>query len=337
MIYIKGMPKISVIIPVYNAEKYIDDCIDSVLKQTFQDFELILIDDGSKDRSFEICKLWSNKDKRIKVFSQHNSGASAARNLGLDEAKGEWIVFVDSDDKVLSGYLSDLYEATQGNSEIVLCVDGISVYRNGQWEENKRFSNLICDVSDANKLFGDIQLHRYGFSVGKLYKKSIIDFETLRFDEKVCIAEDMFFMVNYLLAVYKRKGSKIAFVDKCNYEYYVHSGSLSTSSSSFEKEFYSYQEYKNIVIGKLKRSFVIDTKTEINISQPLAYYTDRCLNAIFHKPQSKDWMKQLSLLDRKEYQKYKNCDNLYEVILKFLFVHHYWRVFGFCRNLIAFF
>ena len=217
------MPKISVIIPVYNAEKYIDDCIDSVLKQTFEDFELLLIDDGSKDSSLDICKDWANKDKRIKIFNQTNSGASAARNKGLEEAMGDWVVFIDSDDKVKTGYLSTLLVAVLETPNVYMCIDGVSVYRNGKWAENKSFNNLVCDVSDANKLFGDIQLHRYGFSVGKLYKKDIIDSEKLRFNEKVCIAEDMMFMVNYLIALYKIRGSKVAFIDKCNYEYYVHS------------------------------------------------------------------------------------------------------------------
>ena len=84
-------PKISVIVPVYNVEKYLRRCIDSILVQTFTDFELLLIDDGSKDKSGEICDEYAKKDKRVRVFHKVNGGVSSARNLGLDYAKGQWI------------------------------------------------------------------------------------------------------------------------------------------------------------------------------------------------------------------------------------------------------
>ena len=99
-------PKISVIVPVYNAEKSLCRCIDSILTQTYQDFELLLIDDGSKDSSGAICDSYVAKDSRIKVFHKPNGGVSSARNLGIDNAQGEWLTFVDADD-----YLSyDAYE-----------------------------------------------------------------------------------------------------------------------------------------------------------------------------------------------------------------------------------
>ena len=98
-------PKISVIVPVYNVEKYLCRCIDSILAQTFTDFELLLIDDGSKDSSGEICEEYAGKDARIRVFHRQNGGVSTARNLGIDKAKGEWIYFVDSDDVVLPSAL----------------------------------------------------------------------------------------------------------------------------------------------------------------------------------------------------------------------------------------
>ena len=99
-------PKISVIVPVYNAEQYLPHCIDSILAQTFTDFELLLIDDGSKDNSSKICDEYEEKDKRVKVFHKKNGGVSSARNLGLDKAHGEWICFCDSDDCLKSNYLS---------------------------------------------------------------------------------------------------------------------------------------------------------------------------------------------------------------------------------------
>lgn len=100
-------PKISVIVPVYNTEKYLHRCIDSILAQTFTDFELLLIDDGSKDNSGTICDEYAAKDSRVRVFHKENGGVSSARNLGLDNAKGEWISFVDSDDYTDSYFLEN--------------------------------------------------------------------------------------------------------------------------------------------------------------------------------------------------------------------------------------
>ena len=95
-------PQISVIVPVYNAEKYLRRCVDSILAQTFTNFELLLIDDGSKDKSGEICDEYARKDNRVKVFHKENGGVSSARNVGLDNAQGEWICFCDADDWMLS-------------------------------------------------------------------------------------------------------------------------------------------------------------------------------------------------------------------------------------------
>ena len=102
-------PQISVIVPVYNAEKWLRRCVDSILAQTFTDFELLLIDDGSTDGSPAICDEYAQRDSRIKVFYQKNSGVSAARNSGLDHARGEWILFVDADDYLYEDVVSEKF------------------------------------------------------------------------------------------------------------------------------------------------------------------------------------------------------------------------------------
>ena len=100
---------ISVIVPVYNTEKYLHRCVDSILAQTFTDFELLLIDDGSTDSSGAICDEYAQKDSRVRVFHKENGGVSSARNLGLDKAKGKWVTFVDSDDWIKESFLNKLY------------------------------------------------------------------------------------------------------------------------------------------------------------------------------------------------------------------------------------
>ena len=102
-----NVPEISIIVPVYKVEEYLSQCIDSILVQTFTNFELLLVDDGSPDRCGEMCEEYAQKDERIRVFHQENAGVSTARNKGLAEAYGKYIVFVDSDDYILPAYLED--------------------------------------------------------------------------------------------------------------------------------------------------------------------------------------------------------------------------------------
>ena len=116
-------PKISIIVPVYNAEKYLRQCMDSILNQSFQDFELLLIDDGSKDDSGIICDEYAKKDKRISVWHQENQGVSVARNVGLEHAQGEWIYFPDSDDIVVENAL-EIMMKRYGLANIFLKMNG---------------------------------------------------------------------------------------------------------------------------------------------------------------------------------------------------------------------
>ena len=104
------MPEISIIVPVYKVEKYLRHCVDSILAQTFTDFELLLIDDGSPDNSGAICDEYAEKDNRVRVFHKENGGVSSARNLGLDNARGTYIMFCDSDDYVADNWAEKLYE-----------------------------------------------------------------------------------------------------------------------------------------------------------------------------------------------------------------------------------
>lgn len=315
---------ISVITPVYNSDLYLNACIESVLCQSYQDFEFLIIDDGSTDNSKDIIRDWALKDNRVVPIFQENSGASSARNHGLDIAKGEFVVFVDSDDYVTQTYLRDLIDMISDNEDVVLGVSGHSVFYNGTFSHHHQFPKCSCFVCDYKTIFQDISLHRFGFPWGKIFRRNIIEKYYLRFDENVCIAEDMMFLMHYLISVKLDPRALILFSDVCNYNYLVHQGSLSTSSSSFENELYSYNEYRS-TINQLKIQFRIDDcQIELLLFSPIAYYADRCLNAIFQRPISSDWKEKLGLIDREEYQRYKRCNTKYESFLKFLFVHHFW-------------
>ena len=194
-----NQPQISVIVPVYNVEKYLSRCIESILSQTFTDFELLLIDDGSTDRSGEICDEYAKKDTRIRVFHKENSGVSAARNLGLDNAKGEWISFVDSDDWVENDYLEKLIQGK--NFELIFV--GIQSYNNTM-STNRILANFekteiyVDDINIENKIINN-DLLAIGFCWGKLYKKFILTLYHIRFNESISNHEDHIFYFDYLL------------------------------------------------------------------------------------------------------------------------------------------
>ena len=140
------MPKISVIVPVYKVEKYLNRCVDSILSQTFTDFELILVDDGSPDKCGEICEEYANKDSRIHVIHQKNGGLSAARNTGIDWANAnsnsKWITFIDSDDWVHHEYLKQLLETANARN-VDICVCNYTSCPEGSEPVERRHTNEI--------------------------------------------------------------------------------------------------------------------------------------------------------------------------------------------------
>lgn len=179
------MPVISIIIPVYNAASYLHECIDSVLKQSMMDFELLLIDDGSTDGSGEICDDYALKESRIRVFHQANQGVSVARNAGLAQTKGEWVTFVDADDYLLPKALEVLYQAAIANDADFIY--GNIIRRDGQ-----------CDKIVLSNLKNKTWINNYGklshFGLwGCLFKTSVIKKNKVSFMEGQAYGEDMIF------------------------------------------------------------------------------------------------------------------------------------------------
>lgn len=201
-------PKISVIVPVYNVEKYLRRCIDSILAQAFTDFELLLIDDGSKDKSGEICDEYAVKDKRVRVFHKENGGVSSARNIGLDYSKGGYVGFVDADDWLEVNYLQNLIQSFETNVDLVECS---YIY---EGTDIMKFKTEF-DVLDSNhylmKLFTNGRFYE-GFLWGKLFKRRLIG--DLRFETDLAYNEDRVFIAHYLL-----KCNKIKAFKDCLYHY----------------------------------------------------------------------------------------------------------------------
>lgn len=237
------MPIISVIVPVYKVEKYISRCIESIVNQTFVDFELLLINDGSPDCSGSICDRWAEKDKRIRVFHQKNAGVSAARNYGMNQARGKYIVFVDSDDWVLRDYLKDLYEivcSQQGRGLIIQGAHRITV-------DNIHLSGILLpqryfSFAEIGKAFIENNICEVGYPWAKIYVRSILSSHSIQFDEKINCCEDLLFMYQYLFYC-----DYLMLSHSQNYIYVKYASSLSTNIHSFDSEYACFMLYQQLL------------------------------------------------------------------------------------------
>lgn len=203
------MPKVSIIVPVYNTEQYLSRCIDSILAQTFDDFELILVNDGSTDNSGKICEEYAQKDNRIKVIHKENGGVSSARNLGLDEAKGEWITFIDSDDYISDTYLSDFPKNEMNDMEIcgIVSFNG-QMFISSQQETNYSGKKLA-------QFYEELFCYRANTSpCAKIIKREVIKTNNIYFDTNMKLTEDTLFILNLLNFI-----NAIQIISNTNYYY----------------------------------------------------------------------------------------------------------------------
>lgn len=192
------MAKVSVVVPVYNAEKTLERCLDSIVGQTFSDIELVLVNDGSRDASLRICEDYAARDRRIKVFSQENQGPSTARNTGIDHAGGDYLYFVDSDDYIASDAIKRLYTAAvSSGAEVTVC--GLYYVKNGVEKEHEIiYDPGIYEGESAGKIAIDLLSdHSYRFlppySVIRLIRRDVLEQPRLRFTEGIIRSEDYLF------------------------------------------------------------------------------------------------------------------------------------------------
>lgn len=253
--------KISIIIPVYNSEKFLGKCLDSVVAQSYADFEVLLINDGSTDTSGAICDDFASKDKRINVLHKKNGGVSVARNLGLDNAKGEWICFVDSDDYLEISYLKALIDSIKNNDSIDLAIHGLKrISRKG--ENIVTFGNHTIKADDYHTLFEKIEIFKYGYPFSKFYRRDLITQFDIRFPENYSFAEDLSFFLNYI------SYSKIIKFDNiANYNYASNENSLSRTFKNTEEYWNRYTDYKNILKYRFSSIFDDIYKTKNSYSE----------------------------------------------------------------------
>ena len=224
-------PAISIIIPVYNAENYLRRCIDSVLSQSFTDFELILVDDGSNDKSPQICDEYASQDTRVRVIHKANGGVSAARNDGLDIAKGEYITFIDSDDWVERDYLSTLsnyrdYDIVFFSHRLIYEDGYISEFLFEAKEGDKQ--NIWEIVASLRK--NAVGSNFYGYTWNKMFRRDIIEKYKIRFIEGLRISEDEVYTLDYCT-----HAKSIKVLPLCLYNYRVLGTGLTATKNSADE------------------------------------------------------------------------------------------------------
>ena len=220
-------PKVSVIVPVYNTEKYLQQCITSITSQTIREIEIIIVDDGSREECAVLCDSLAKTDDRIKVIHKENAGPGFARNTGIEAAMGEYIGFVDSDDYIKPEMYDVLYNAAlKNNADLVVSgisfVGGNTFGKSGEYEEKHYFHNeTIFENEDIKKLLLGVvgalphepDDSRYGVSTCKnLFKRSVITDNKLEFlSERKVMSEDAIFMIDFIKQTEKAVGIPGAF------------------------------------------------------------------------------------------------------------------------------
>lgn len=254
-------PKISVVVPVYNVEKYLPCCIDSILAQTFTNFELILVDDGSPDGCPAICDEYAKRDCRVKVVHQQNQGVSAARNIGLDMTRGEYVCFVDSDDYISQDLFSTyIFELEQRDLDLIIC--GFKNF----YDKNKKKSfyelpnQEIFELKDFWKNFGNLlNNHILRSPCNKLYRINVIKNNGIRFDTSTQMAEDAIFN-----SVYYDKIKSLRVCNKPLYNVRIHDSS-SRLTNSYHENFLASQItlFKNYVNLLRKNNVLSDENISV--------------------------------------------------------------------------
>lgn len=235
---------ISIVVPIYNVEKYLNRCIDSVINQTYKNLEIILVDDGSNDNSGMICDQYAKKDKRIRVIHQDNAGQAAARNLGIELARGKYLAFVDSDDYITLDYIEYLYNLLiKYNADMSIC--SYRIITNKKIVDAKQdYFELEYNTSNC---LNDMLLSR-NLTVSpcmKLYKKDLI--KNIKFPVgKIC--ED-----NGTTYKFIASSKKIIYGNKANYNYYRRNGS--TMNQSFSPKYFDILEMTDIMSNDLTNNY----------------------------------------------------------------------------------
>jgi glycosyltransferase involved in cell wall biosynthesis len=315
-----GYKMISIIVPVYNTEKYLHECLESILSQSYIDIEVILVDDGSTDNSLTICQYYAEKDKRVKVYHKENSGVSDTRNYGIKQACGEYISFCDSDDKIASNLYQILYEIME-KYEVDRVISGYAfLYENGRtlyskprmpdgkYEVDCILPRMIDDGTLSGFLFSGVN--------NSLFKKKIIQDYNIEFDSKIKYNEDSLFSFKYMIhskAIYSVQS-------KATYYYRQHENSSTKKRTVGDK----YKLLRQALIDmKLDKDFFdFDTQMKRRIvTEALWQVLDiaekengiKAIQDIYKVLNAKSLKNSIDVIDTRRLNKYKR---FYYILMK---------------------
>ena len=313
------MIDISIIVPIYNSEKYVRRCINSILNQSKKNIEIILVDDGSKDNSYDICKEFKEGNDNIILIQKENGGVASARNEGLKVARGKYIAFVDSDDYIEENMFSIMYDAIENDADLVF--NSITTISSDNIA-------LSTDIINLNSQYGK-EVLLYFFQTGifvtcvcGLFKFSIINENKLRFSNHIKYGEDQEFLYKYILHC-----NKVISIPKAIYYYFRHEESAMSQCS--------YSQFQSVDAMK---SFLDYSKSIVSKAYYeklyLAIYNNRLIHSIYHTVI-------LLLINKEKVSEIKRFlnDNKYSNILDEAIVdkdknyYRFWRIWNISRNL----
>lgn len=305
-----NVAQVTVIVPVYNAAKYLADCIESVLQQEFKEFELLLINDGSTDNSLEICEAYQQRDPRVRVLSQKNAGPGAARNKGILETRTPWLCFLDSDDLIGSKYIGEFF--TQGTPEQdTLVLQGMRIVADlGRKPlSTVAYPNKLITSDEVDTLIPRYQILHSGYPFLKLYNTELIRSHSLQFDTSISFHEDHLFVLSYMKHV-----DRIRLCPATEYLYRQSSGSLTHKLHPYteseralkylDKSFKDVLEHFNIKNASYEREIntflcstlfrtiayayrgAVSNQEKLELLQRLAEYRKKVTSADIRKPLS---------------------------------------------------
>lgn len=298
---------ISIIIPVYNTEQYLSQCLKSILNSSCKDFEVILVNDGSTDHSLSICRRYSRKDSRIRVFDQEHRGVSEARNRGINESKGEWIVFVDADDMISHDFLQKIARKEYSDRDFLL-FDYLKLAGKSRGktiaameampkERCDRFRELYFGREDRNSLIRKLldmsQIEDGGCTSllspwAKAYKRTVIERYSIRFHSDLEIGEDRLFNLEYL----RRMESCVYFMEAVYYVRIHRDSTMLRFHFNYLQNDYRYQENLRAL---LKESDILPVVKKAYYNSVLTNMADVLVRGIFNPYSSRHYRENLKL------------------------------------------
>ena len=265
--------KVSIVVPIYNVEKYLDKCINSLVNQTYQDIEILLIDDGSTDKSGKIAEDWAKKDSRTNVYHKTNGGLSDARNYGIKKASGSYICFIDSDDWVEKNYIERLLlKIYENDCDISIC-NPIYDFENGVSKIKQKKNNKSNYIMNSEEAILELNNFRY-FDMSacfKLFKKEL--FNNIKFPkEKYC--EDFYIMFKLF-----DKANKIVYFNEYLYHYMQRKGSISHNNNNLRYDFI-YAAYQQMIFVEKKYPRLKNIVRSAYVSSILTIYNKSIENKV---------------------------------------------------------